>query len=115
MSITPIAQNEYETRSSRLRQKMKDEGFDALIVFSDEYRSGHGTYLTGYKPINVIEESPQVVIYVEDRPPVVVLGRLNIYAAKDTIWTKDVRPYHRAAEYLPEVFSPLAGRPTKVG
>ena len=66
MSITPIAQNEYETRSSRLRQKMKDEGFDALIVFSDEYRSGHGTYLTGYKPINVIEESPQVVMYVGD-------------------------------------------------
>ena len=55
---------EYESRSERLRQRMRQEGLDALIVFSDEYRSGHGTYLTGYKPINVIEESPQVVIYV---------------------------------------------------
>ena len=51
-------------RNDRLRQKMRQEGLDALIVFSDEYRSGHGTYLTGYKPINVIEKSPQVVMYV---------------------------------------------------
>lgn len=112
---TPISPSEFASRDERLRKKMRQAGLDALIVFSDEYRSGHGTYLTGYKPINVIEESPQVVIYVEDRPPTVVLGRLNIYAAKDTIWTKDVRPYHRAAEFLPEVFRPLAGRAAKVG
>jgi Xaa-Pro aminopeptidase len=112
---TPISPSEFASRDERLRKKMKQAGLDALIVFSDEYRSGHGTYLTGYKPINVIEESPQVVLYVEDRPPTIVLGRLNIYAAKDTIWTKDVRPYHRAAEYLPEVFAPLAGRAAKVG
>jgi len=87
MSITPIQQAEYETRSTRLRRKMKDEGFDALIVFSDEYRSGHGTYLTGYKPINVIEESPQVVMFVGDAPPTTILGRLNLYAAKDVIWS----------------------------
>lgn len=115
MLITPIQQAEYETRSTRLRQKMKDEGFDALIVFSDEYRSGHGTYLTGYKPINVIEESPQVVMYVGDAPPTTILGRLNLYAAKDVIWSKDVRPYHRAHEIIPEVFRPLAGKPAKIG
>ncbi len=45
---------------------MKDEGLDALVIYSDEYRSGHTTYLTGYKPINVIEESPQIVFLVED-------------------------------------------------
>ena len=112
---TPISPSEFASRDERLRKNMKQAGLDALIVFSDEYRSGHGTYLTGYKPINVIEESPQVVLYVEDRPPTIVLGRLNIYAAKDTIWTKDVRPYHRAAEYLPEVFAPLTGRAAKVG
>jgi Xaa-Pro aminopeptidase len=106
---------EYETRSARLRQKMKQEGLDALIVFSDEYRSGHGTYLTGYKPINVIEESPQVVMYVGDAPPTTLLGRLNLYAAKDVIWSKDVRPYHRASEIIPDVFRPLAGRSARIG
>ena len=73
-----IPRREYEERSERLRRAMRDEGLDALIVFSDEYRSGHGTYLTGYKPINVVEESPQVVIYVEDQQPTVLLGRLNL-------------------------------------
>lgn len=115
MSLSPISHAEYESRTKGLRQKMRQAGLDALIVFSDEYRSGHGTYLTGYKPINVIEESPQVVIFVEDRAPVTLLGRLNLYAAKDVIWTKDVRPYHRAAEFIPEIFGALRERPAKVG
>ena len=112
MSISPA---EFASRTDRLRQKMKDEGLDALIVFSDEYRSGHGTYLTGYKPINVIEESPQVVIYVGDHPPVTLLGRLNLYAAKDVVWSKDVRPFHRAADFIPEIFASLKDKPAKVG
>src|SRR5215207_7471088 len=111
----PISPAEYMERNDRLRRKMREEGLDALIVFSDEYRPGHGTYLTGYKPINVIEESPQVVLYVEDLPPTILLGRLNVYAAKDVIWTKDVRPYHRAAEFIPEVFRSLRDRPAGVG
>ena len=112
MSISP---KEYASRTDRLREKMKAEGLDALIVFSDEYRSGHGTYLTGYKPINVIEESPQVVIYVGGAPPVTLLGRLNLYAARDVIWSKDVRPFHRAAEFIPEIFAPLKDKAAKIG
>ena len=105
----PISRAEYSGRNDRLRQKMQEEGLDALIVFSDEYRSGHGTYLTGYKPINVIEESPQVVIYVGDEAPVVLLGRLNLFAAKDVIWTKDVRPYHLARRDHPRDLSSAEG------
>ncbi len=112
MTISP---EEYAIRSERLREKMKGEGLDALIVFSDEYRSGNGTYLTGYKPINVIEESPQVVIYVGENPPVTLLGRLNLYAAKDVIWSKDVRPFHRAAEFIPEILAPLKDRAAQIG
>ncbi len=112
MSISPA---EYASRTERLRQSMKDANLDALVVFSDEYRSGHGTYLTGYKPINVIEESPQVVIYVGDNPPVTLLGRLNLYAAKDVIWSKDVRPFHLAAESIPDIFKPLKDKVVKVG
>lgn len=113
--MTSISPAEYESRSTRLRTKMEEAGLDGLIVFSDEYRSGHGTYLTGYKPINVVEESPQVVMYVGNQPPVTLLGRLNLYAARDVIWAKDVRPYHRAAEVIPEVFRSIVQRPSKVG
>lgn len=94
---------------------MKDQGLDALVIYSDEYRSGHTTYLTGYKPINVIEESPQIVFLVEELPPVVLVGRLNRYAARDVIWIDDVRPVHLAAKHLPDIFATMAGRACRVG
>ncbi len=59
-----ITEAELSGRVVALRKKMREADLDALIVFSDEYRSGHSTYLTNYKPINVIEESPQVVFLV---------------------------------------------------
>lgn len=45
-----ISREELEERTLRLRGKMQDEGLDALVIYSDEYRSGHATYLTSYKP-----------------------------------------------------------------
>lgn len=110
-----IARQELMERTARLRRKMKDQGLDALVIYSDEYRSGHTTYLTGYKPINVIEESPQIVFLVEELPPVVLVGRLNRYAARDVIWIDDVRPVHLAAKHLPDIFATMAGRACRVG
>jgi Xaa-Pro dipeptidase len=102
-------------RTARLRRRMRTEGLDALVVYSDEYRSGHGTYLTNYKPINVVEESPQLVLLVGDEPPAVLLGRLNLYAARDVVWIDRVLPIHRAAAFLPDIFRGLDGRPTRIG
>lgn len=94
---------------------MRAEGYDALIIYSDEYRSGHSSYVTNYKPINVIEESPQLVVIVGDREPVVFLGRLNAYAAKDMCWIEDVRGIHRPYSDFPQVFSPIVGHSSKIG
>ena len=110
-----IAREEFEERIRRLRVAMVSRGLDAVVAYSDEYRTGNTTYLTNYKPINVIEESPQVVLLVEDRPPVVLIGRLNSYAAKAQTWIEDVRPIHQASAYLPDLLAPLAGRPAHVG
>ena len=94
---------------------MKDEGYDALIIYSDEYRSGHSTYITNYKPINVIEESPQLVLIVGDNEPTVFLGRLNAYAARDMCWIEDVRGIHRPYSDFPQVFEPIVGQASKIG
>jgi Xaa-Pro aminopeptidase len=93
---------------------MTSEGYDALIIYSDEYRSGHSTYVTNYKPINVIEESPQLVLIVGDNAPVVFLGRLNAYAARDMCWIDDVRGIHRPYSDFPQVFAPIVGRASKI-
>lgn len=110
-----VTTEELKARTENLRQKMKDEGYDALIVYSDEYRSGHSTYITNYKPINVIEESPQLVLIVGDNEPVVFLGRLNAYAAKDMCWIQDVRGIHRPYSDFPQVFEPIVGRSSRIG
>jgi Xaa-Pro aminopeptidase len=102
-------------RIQRLRSAMERAGLRALVVFGDEYRPGHSTYLTGYKPINLVEESPQTVFLVEDLPPVVMIGRLNVYAARDLIWMDDVRPHHQAAQIIPDVLKPLEGAAARVG
>ena len=110
-----ITRQELEARTEKLRRRMKEEGYDALIIYSDEYRSGHSTYVTNYKPINVIEESPQLVLIVGDNAPVVFLGRLNAYAAKDMCWIEDVRGIHRPYSDFPQVFAPIVGRASRIG
>src|ERR1700756_744023 len=109
-----ISRAEFEQRIKRLRNKMKEEGLDALVVFADEYRPGHATYLTGYKPLNLIEESPQLVFIVGDEPPVVLIGRLNSYAAKDIIWSDDVRPIHKIDEHVPDICRSIKDRAARV-
>lgn len=110
-----ISTEELRQRAENLRRRMKSEGYDALIIYSDEYRSGHSTYVTNYKPINVIEESPQLVLIVGDREPVVFLGRLNAYAAKDMCWIEDVRGIHRPYSDFPQVFAPIVSRASRIG
>ncbi len=110
-----ISHEELKQRTESLRRRMKSEGYDALVIYSDEYRSGHSSYITNYRPLNVIEESPQLVILIGDRPPVVLLGRLNAYAAKDLCWIDDVRGIHRPFKDLPEIFAPIDGRHSKIG
>ena len=53
---------ELSDRLTRIREKMHEENFNALIIYSDEYRSGNTTYFTDYKPINVIEEHPRLFL-----------------------------------------------------
>jgi Xaa-Pro aminopeptidase len=110
-----IERDEFQGRIQRMRTAMAARGLDAVIAYSDEYRTGNTTYFTNYKPINVIEESPQVVLLVEDRPPAVLIGRLNSFAAKAHTWIADVRPIHLASEHLPDILSPLANRRARVG
>ncbi|HIC24445.1 MAG TPA: hypothetical protein EYO82_00860, partial [Gammaproteobacteria bacterium] len=110
-----IKREELVERTERMREQMNAHGFDALIIYSDEYRSGNGTYFTNYKPINLIEESPQMLCLIGDLPPTLFIGRLNSYAARQTVWIKDVRPIHKLNEFMPEVFASLVGRPARIG
>ncbi len=111
----PIERQELMRRTERMRNEMHTNGLDALIIYSDEYRSGNGTYFTNYKPINLIEESPQMLCLIGDLPPTLFIGRLNAYSARQTVWMDDVRPIHKLDESIPEVFASLIGKASRIG
>ena len=90
-----ISDTELKDRLNRLRKLVKEKGLNGIIVYSDEYRSGYCTYFTGYKPINVIEESLQTLILMEDEEPILVIGRLNYYSAKETVWIDKILQHHK--------------------
>ena len=90
-----IDNSELKNRVDMLRKNVKEKNLDGIIVYSDEYRSGYCTYFTGYKPINVIEESPQTLILMENEDPILVIGRLNYYSAKETVWIKTILQHHK--------------------
>ena len=77
-----IDEKELKNRLEILRKNIKDRNLNGIIVYSDEYRSGYCTYFTGYKPINVIAESPQTLFMMENEDPFLVIGRLNYFQQK---------------------------------
>lgn len=95
--------SEYHRRVQAVQQAMAREGYDLFIVYSDEYRPGNGTYLTNYKPINVIEEAPQMVLVPRDGEPIALMGRLNTFGAREVSWVKDIRPISELTETLREL------------
>jgi Xaa-Pro dipeptidase len=81
----------FKDRVTKLREKVIADDLDGVFLFSDEYRAGYTTYISDYKPINVIEESPQGIFISKDQPVVLFLGAINAEAAAGVSWIEDIR------------------------
>jgi Xaa-Pro aminopeptidase len=110
-----ISEKELKNRVETLRKVVKDRNLNGIIVYSDEYRSGYCTYFTGYKPINVIEESPQTLFVMENEEPFLVIGRLNYYSAKETVWIKDILQHHKFDTEISERLKKYNKKGLKIG
>jgi len=95
-----ITTTEYRGRVEALRERIRALGLDGAIVYSDEYRCGNTLYLTGYKPINVIEESPQLVYLPVHGDPLVFLGHINVHAARTVSWIEEIHPTLEIRDHL---------------
>lgn len=111
MRTSAISVAEYQDRVRAIRRKMEEQQLDALFIFSDEYRCGNTLYVTGYKPINVIEESPQAVFLPLQGEPQVFLGHINAQSARKVSWIDQI---HSTGE-LYEKLSPLATGLKRIG
>lgn len=64
----------FEKRIQIIAQYVRGNHLDGAFIFSDEYRAGFTTYFSDYKPINVIEESPQGVFVTPEGKVTLFLG-----------------------------------------
>ena len=110
-----IDKKDLESRVKILREHVKKNNLSGIIVYSDEYRSGYCTYFTGYKPINVIEESPQTLILMENEDPILVIGRLNYYSAKETVWIKNILQHHKFEFDISQMLKKFNQKNKKIG
>ncbi len=110
-----ISEKELKDRVEILRKIIKQRNLNGIIIYSDEYRSGYCTYFTGYKPINVIEESPQTLFVFENEDPFLVIGRLNYYSAKETVWIKNILQHHKFETEISEKLKKYNKKDLKLG
>lgn len=96
----------FEERIRRMQREVQAGGLDAAFVFSDEYRPGNTMYFSDYKPINVIEESPQGVYIPPDGDPVVFLGAINAKAARRRSWVADIRDIETVGDFFSGLRNP---------
>ena len=110
-----IEDKELKDRVEILRKEIKSRNLNGIIIYSDEYRSGYCTYFTGYKPINVIEESPQTLIIMENEDPILVIGRLNYYSARETVWIKNILQHHKFDTEISTMLKKFNKKGSKIG
>jgi len=110
-----IEDKELKDRVEILRKEIKNRNLNGIIIYSDEYRSGYCTYFTGYKPINVIEESPQTLIIMENEDPILVIGRLNYYSARETVWIKNILQHHKFDTEISTMLKKFNKKGSKIG
>ena len=110
-----IEDKELKDRVEILRKEIKSRNLNGIIIYSDEYRSGYCTYFTGYKPINVIEESPQTLIVMENEDPILVIGRLNYYSARETVWIKNILQHHKFDTEISTMLKKFNKKGSKIG
>jgi Xaa-Pro aminopeptidase len=84
-----MPQSEYQGRLESLRQRMAQQGLDALVIYGDNYSYADLCYLTNYFPkvrggIGVIPRSGAIALLLN-------IGSRDVPFAKSLTWVEDVR------------------------
>ena len=90
----------FEKRVAEIAEYVRKNRLDGAFIFSDEYRAGFTTYFSDYKPINVIEESPQGIFITPEGHVTLFLGAINAQSAAKVSWIKDIRNFSTLSGYF---------------
>lgn len=98
--FTGINVEVFQQRVERMTKFINEKGLDGAYIFSDEYRPGFTTYFSDYRPINMIEESPQGVFIDTEGKVTLFLGAINAQAAARVSWIKDIRDINTMYDFF---------------
>src|SRR5690625_2777745 len=90
-SLEEIPVEEYKERVKKAREKMKEYGYEGLLVYSDAARMSNVRWLANYRAFDGVFPYPAMVFLpLEGEPVLFAEGSLVSYA-KDETWFTDVR------------------------
>lgn len=104
----------FEKRVAEIAEYVRKNRLDGAFIFSDEYRAGFTTYFSDYKPINVIEESPQGIFITPEGHVTLFLGAINAQSAAKVSWIKDIRNFSTLSGYF-KTLKEKKGEPLLIG
>ena len=86
-----IPVTEYQDRVRRTNDKMREDGIDLLIAFSDSYRMSNVRWLANYRAFDGVFPYPAMVVMVLDEAPILLAEGSLLSYAQDCTWLTDVR------------------------
>ena len=104
---------EFRHRLSRVREGMKGQGVDLLLVYGDSWRFGHLAFVTHFIPKN---RGALAVVPLEGEPALVVQepSRNNPFS-KTLTWIDEVHSVGKFSQGLGEALKNRNLKPKKVG
>jgi Xaa-Pro dipeptidase len=96
MPTLPFSEEEHLSRQSRLRERLREQGFDAMLVFAQESHF----WLTGYDTGGYVFFQCAVVT-AQERPIVLLTRRPDLLQARQTSMIEDIRIWWDAEDANP--------------
>ncbi|MCA3625560.1 MAG: aminopeptidase P family protein [Methylobacterium sp.] len=96
MPTLPFSEEEHLSRQSRLRERLREQGFDAMLVFAQESHF----WLTGYDTGGYVFFQCAVVT-ARERPIVLLTRRPDLLQARQTSMIEDIRIWWDAEDANP--------------
>ncbi|MFR2589288.1 MAG: M24 family metallopeptidase, partial [Ruthenibacterium lactatiformans] len=82
---------EYQERLARTKERMKEENFDALIIYSNPWHMSNVFWLSNFRAFDGISPDPALLIVPLEGEPTLFCEKPILPYAKDMTWIQDVR------------------------
>ena len=91
-SIIEVSTEEYGERVKKTKEKMKESGFDALIIYSNPWHMSNVFWLSNFRAFDGISPDPALIYLPLEGEPTLFCEKPIIPYCKDVTWIQDVRP-----------------------